>query len=320
MLFSLLFLVLVVVVFGIGLARLLMRGSLKTDAVAADVPTCGRCGYGTRGISSLECPECGADLRVVGIRKPGEGKSLLAGCLMPLAFSFATYLLAILLFALLESFVVPTHSSDDFDLTFIPVSDEYDAVTLECRATSIIPVGQNMTSGGFEVDTINRFTAPRTSVSLYDPGTEVRIHELRLAVDPRTGQGPARTTSYFELDPKTAQASWIDEKGKPQRSKGAVTDKDVLAYLGSTGADTTDADVVLESQQVHKVVDGMLNGTYQFKIDGLSSAGYGAGSSGSTGPPWFLPVYAGAWVLVWIAGLVLIIRRSSKASRGTVKG
>lgn len=31
-------------------------------------PTCGRCGYIVRGVSQLTCPECGSDLREVGIR------------------------------------------------------------------------------------------------------------------------------------------------------------------------------------------------------------------------------------------------------------
>jgi hypothetical protein len=31
--------------------------------------SCGKCGYQVRGISTLNCPECGADLREVGITK-----------------------------------------------------------------------------------------------------------------------------------------------------------------------------------------------------------------------------------------------------------
>ena len=35
-----------------------------------DLPTCAKCGYATRGLDSLRCPECGADLREVGIKTP----------------------------------------------------------------------------------------------------------------------------------------------------------------------------------------------------------------------------------------------------------
>lgn len=39
---------------------LLRRGAKKE-------PACGKCGYATHGISQLTCPECGSDLREVGI-------------------------------------------------------------------------------------------------------------------------------------------------------------------------------------------------------------------------------------------------------------
>jgi hypothetical protein len=42
---------------------------------AAEAPACGRCGYCVRGITTLVCPECGADLREVGIVGPGMRKA-----------------------------------------------------------------------------------------------------------------------------------------------------------------------------------------------------------------------------------------------------
>lgn len=32
------------------------------------VPSCGRCGYEARGLETFRCPECGADLRIAGLR------------------------------------------------------------------------------------------------------------------------------------------------------------------------------------------------------------------------------------------------------------
>jgi len=48
--------------------------------------SCGGCGYAVRGLESLNCPECGADLRMVGITrgqgagKRGLGIALTLGC------------------------------------------------------------------------------------------------------------------------------------------------------------------------------------------------------------------------------------------------
>ena len=37
---------------------------------AGSTANCGQCGYAARGLESFECPECGADLREVGIVPP----------------------------------------------------------------------------------------------------------------------------------------------------------------------------------------------------------------------------------------------------------
>ncbi|MEO6437283.1 MAG: hypothetical protein ABIP55_16190, partial [Tepidisphaeraceae bacterium] len=39
--------------------------------IASAEPHCGRCGYPVRGLPTLACPECGGDLRNVGIVAPG---------------------------------------------------------------------------------------------------------------------------------------------------------------------------------------------------------------------------------------------------------
>lgn len=54
-----------------GLALgLLLYEILRRSTPANPDPTCGKCGYCVRGIMTLTCPECGSDLREVGIRPP----------------------------------------------------------------------------------------------------------------------------------------------------------------------------------------------------------------------------------------------------------
>ncbi len=53
-------------------------------------PACGKCGYPARGIGSLECPECGADLREAGIITPALIEAVgggTTGCALPLAWT-----------------------------------------------------------------------------------------------------------------------------------------------------------------------------------------------------------------------------------------
>ena len=41
------------------------------------VPSCRACGYAVKGLPSFTCPECGSDLREVGIDTPGAGQEVL---------------------------------------------------------------------------------------------------------------------------------------------------------------------------------------------------------------------------------------------------
>jgi hypothetical protein len=47
--------------------RALRRGRRRRPLVSGASPRCGACGYDTRGLTTLTCPECGSDLRIVGI-------------------------------------------------------------------------------------------------------------------------------------------------------------------------------------------------------------------------------------------------------------
>ena len=57
----------------VGLIFLWVRALRRSRG---DLPTCGRCGYAARGVSTLNCPECGADYREVGIVTPKQRGSV----------------------------------------------------------------------------------------------------------------------------------------------------------------------------------------------------------------------------------------------------
>lgn len=49
---------------------------------AGNEMACGGCGYAVRGLEALNCPECGADLRMVGITRGQNGGSRVAGIVL----------------------------------------------------------------------------------------------------------------------------------------------------------------------------------------------------------------------------------------------
>lgn len=80
----------------LGLIMWLTNGSKGYDGEMA----CGGCGYAVRGLEALNCPECGADLRMVGINRGQSASSrgfgialtvicggvLLMGCVLSVLF------------------------------------------------------------------------------------------------------------------------------------------------------------------------------------------------------------------------------------------
>jgi len=53
-----------------GLIGWLLWRRSKGTGDADDGAVCGKCGYSARGLPGLDCPECGSDLREVGIVLP----------------------------------------------------------------------------------------------------------------------------------------------------------------------------------------------------------------------------------------------------------
>jgi len=70
-LFLLLF-IFIGILLALAIAAAVNRGQHRGRRPDADPYSgaCGACGYSTKGVSTFNCPECGADLRIVGITPP----------------------------------------------------------------------------------------------------------------------------------------------------------------------------------------------------------------------------------------------------------
>ena len=70
-----------------------LRGSGEKGAC------CGRCGYSTRALTSFDCPECGGDLREVGIVPPRRRLGTRSAALLALVLTvpMTTFVVGILM-------------------------------------------------------------------------------------------------------------------------------------------------------------------------------------------------------------------------------
>ncbi|MFN3166770.1 MAG: hypothetical protein ACE37H_06870 [Phycisphaeraceae bacterium] len=308
-LFILVLLVFVVLGIALTIAFLVVRAANARRGTPGEMG-CAACGYPVRGIGGFNCPECGADLRVVGTRKGGATNAALLGCLLPLAYTLVLPIVAGLLFAMLAQFALPTYADRSVGFSVSPASRQYGEILFQTEFTEIYPAGVPASSG------VNASTtggnAPTATITIASPNTTLKIH--RVWIEAMTAY-PNTVNTYaprFEVDPQTREARWTDNQGNPQRSKGPLTDQDVLAYFKSAGVDTARPDVKAEAQAVAGTLDGLLNGSPQFTLKGFDNAGYHAGASHSPGPPWLIPAYAVAWLLIWVLGLVVIVRMARK--------
>lgn len=125
------------------------------------LPVCGQCGYAVRGLGGLVCPECGADLREVGIVTPGR-----SGRVIPIVFIIAWTLLlpgpACLITAPIVAFVPNQQQIQSDNESFSPsIGGEYQSVTLSAsgqlpfQEISVAFVANNGTIDSIKVDAVN---------------------------------------------------------------------------------------------------------------------------------------------------------------------
>ena len=125
----------------------LLRRSAPTD------PVCGRCGYNVRGLPTMTCPECGSDLRDVGIRT--TQKPATASTTTRLVFQLALLGVAVaavggIAWAAVFSSVWPVsvELAADFNTTSPPLPQAITSTTIHFLATARIWGGANAANRG----------------------------------------------------------------------------------------------------------------------------------------------------------------------------
>lgn len=310
------FIVIFVLILGVVLLGILaLRGWLRKSqptAVASDLPSCGSCGYSVRGVSELVCPECGADLKVVGILKPGQRRtSVLAGCLMPLVVTIGMWALAVAGMVLAQR-MLPSFDHGHADFLLRPESGEYESIDFICNATWVTPASATSSWSSFDANVTYGSGLPVMDFSIYPSATRTIVDTVDLVLEPKSTNHGASTTFQASIEPDSGKMAWMDANMQWHTSAGRVTQQDILDFLGAHGADTTRPDVQAEAQQLEGFLDEVLQGKNQFQLVGFRYGSYGGGSSGSIGPAWFVPAYFVTWIVLWIITLVVLSRRSIK--------
>ena len=91
---------------------------------------------------------------------------------------------------------------------------------------------------------------------------------------------------------------------------GMVNSGGTLSVL--SGADPNNPDVINEANQLYLMMDGLAQKKTQFTLAGFSTFGGGGGTSSTRHPGWYPIMYLLLATVLWLIGLILIIRRGRR--------
>lgn len=261
----------------------------KRRSRRVDHPACGACGYNVTGISRLSCPECGADLREVGILTPRMTRPLGVGGAIAL-WTLILPIPAMAISSLVIHALLPSHHVTSGTLNYgNPKSGAYSTLDVRIR-------GEGM------------------HWPWEDHQTRPPIVHLEVEVTGGAG------LSIMRIDPETMTCTYPPtpaDVGRPGvEPVEAPFDADaVLAWFQTLKLDVSDPAVQQEATELAARLTLMINRSragqltdYDPKLSGFS--GRGASFSSSSGPWVGGSIAVGLfWLLVWALGCVYLRKR-----------
>ena len=269
---------------------------------ASTGPVCGACGYSVVGLTTMTCPECGGDLRSVGIVTPHarQGAGWIATAA---AFTVLLGLIAVIVTPTLFS-VIPLRRSTAKTLYLTgPKSNAYQAITLHTQGATwttdrlLLPVQINLTPN------------PATTKSASPPAPRMTL----------------RPGGAYEFATPSSPRPTIQPQGFGPNA--------ILQWMNAAGVDTTQpavreeaALVAGEARLLSRAGRGM-SGIHAGSSSSSSSGGssltpFASYSSTQTAqrlpPPWVGPPIALFWLVTWFSGLRFLARRSARPLRRDV--
>ena len=260
-----------VLVGGFGCLLIALRRSWSRKRAKESV--CGNCGYPAKGLPTLTCPECGSDLRDVGIITPKMPRPF--GRLAK-AFIWSTLL------------PLPAWLVTDMARAIIPrVVSQQRHIILE-----------NPQSGAYKRLTVivrtRGFTSPYA----------VTGFELKLT--PHKGY-----IISLEVDTDKRGYSYQDPDAGIIGAASGLREQTLLDWMQTAKVDTTTEVVQSEAGRLYTFIHSMSRiGVSRVGVPGFGSMRINVYTQRHL-PRWYGSASLGCWLLVWMAGVFWFLRRRS---------
>ncbi len=236
-------------------------------------PSCGKCGYLVKGLPTFTCPECGSDLREVGIVTQETRRPMSAG-VKAITWTIALPLPAFLLTSLIANALPFVQSTTD-TLTYQPASGAYAQIVLT-----------------------GTYKGPPAG---YPPA---QMLAFRLAFNPAmAGQA---VSSDLSVDTATWGYGYVGKDGRKVAVPGGLDARVIRDWMLSAGAasgntTTQSAAIQEEAAELLAQAQAMGNGRPAVPMPAFSTSSRSAG--GSMGPPvWPIVTLSVFWLLLWLLG------------------
>jgi hypothetical protein len=251
-------------------------------SVRAD-PVCGQCGYCVRGITSLTCPECGSDLREVGIIAPNM-RLPTSKHVKALIWTFALPPAAFLISWLALSTVLPFSVKHKMDRR-ITCGPAYLKVALDAYA----------------------WEYPWQPGIMNNPP----IHPSKVWLTDRNFNG------LIETDLSSGAYHYWWGRGATVSQTSGFNGAAIANWLSGMGANPADPNVRHICDQIYKAVNDMHLGSANLNVPLLDLSGMPAGAVTPATSwtvhdepnPVMIGVLALCWLIIWIYGFRRIYGR-----------
>ena len=261
----------------VALAVLLLRHAARKTL---SEPGCGACDYPVRGLPSFTCPECGNDLRDVGINTPRQQRPLGLGAYL-VGWTLLLPPSALIVTTLFAAFVVPQRVSWNKQVMLAnPKSGAY---------------------AGFSITASGSGTRWPWADSPERPG----LKTIDVNFLPHTGAG---STLTVEMD--LPGFRYPDASGRSVRSSTEVAQSDILDWLTRGGVDISKPSIQTEASDLLWFIKALRdpNTPPITPSRALKVQNQGSGMSVGTHPV-FAWSALGFWFVVWLLGVRYLVRR-----------
>ena len=259
-------------------------GRLGSDRrVEGDDPLCAKCGYCVRGLEGTICPECGGDLRVVGVLMPGAAVPMSRGKRL-LIWTLAAPLPAFLLFGILSPIIIPQWIKTTQRRVIFSQST-FCNVTITAEAH-----GKRLVFG--QPDTRTTAAVPEVLFLSHDQAhMDIQLPAKTYRFNARNG-----TVVSGKFDPKAIE-TWLNDAGftDPRVAERAT---DIASAVDEMGTPAGNGFTYFGGNGFSRTGDGVAHPTFTFSFPQPNELTTISG--------------IGLIVLFWAAGLPFVSRRKPR--------